>query len=127
MDSQTPLPAEAKEKGWREGRFGLPSGAVVWIAAYWMWTLPSALFWALAEQRNIFLPYLPRFLWSWPGEVWRAIPWLFVILSVAVPCLIVAGARRWPKPAKITRVLAYALIVIIGLIHVLWGGAILSL
>jgi hypothetical protein len=127
MNRETAVPAAPEGKGRPKGSGLPPAGSRPWIAVFWLWTIPSALFWALALGRDVFLPDLPRGLWIWPGEVWRVAPWLFVILNVAIPCLIIVGARRWPKPVKITRPLAYILLTGIALVHILWGGAILSL
>jgi hypothetical protein len=110
----------------RRGAGGLPAGALLWLAALWVWVIPSAWFWGLAESQGILLPHVPHYLWAGPGELWIASPWLFAGVCLALSGGIAAAARRWPGLARETRILAWVVAIASIAIHALWGGAILS-
>jgi len=79
----------------------------------------------MTESRAIVLPHVPRYLWIGPGEIWRAAPWLFVVVGVAVPWIITIASRRWSTGR--TRWPVWMFIVIVLIVHTTWGVAILSL
>ncbi len=128
VDSNTPVsaPTPIVSEDVREGVGWLPPGAFAWLSALWFWVIPSVWFWGLSESQGILLPYVPHYLWVWPGELWQTSPWLFTSVCLVLSGALFAGARRWPRLARRTRVLAVVFASVVAAIHALWGGAIVS-
>ena len=122
VSGPTPIVRQVARQG--AGRFS--PGALAWLSALWIWVIPSASFWALTKSQGILLPHVPRYLWVGPGEIWQASPWLFAGLCLVLSWAIFAGAGRWPRLARETRMLAVVVAIIAVVIHAVWGGAILS-
>jgi hypothetical protein len=107
---------EGRGRRWRRLR---------WVALLSWWMIPSAYLWRLAERADAFLPYLPRYVWGPPGELWRVAPVVFVFVILAATYFVVflsksASPRRWVS------VLGGIGAVLVTAIHLIWGTALLA-
>jgi len=96
------------------------------IALFWMWALPSAFFWDLALRRGALLPYIPRWFWIGPGELWQVAPWLFIVLVLCATFLIAAIAANRKTPGRGVRMAMGLVFALMTLIHLIWGSALLA-
>ena len=99
---------------------------LLWVVLLWGWALPSAFFWGLTQAHQVLLPWIPHYCWIGPGALWQDAPWLFVPMSLLLPGLFAVGARRRPLPLRPARIAGYALLALVLLVHVVWGGVLVG-
>ena len=97
----------------------------LWTFLLIFWFIPSALFWHLALNQQIFLPHIPRYFWLLPGELWQKMPWLFIIFIVVLSVLFIFVVLKYGIHLRKVRFVAYIILALTTCIHLLWGGAIL--
>ncbi len=96
------------------------------ILLLWVWTIPGALFWQKVVAYDIVLPLIPHFAWLLPGKFWQMTPFLliFVLLLFTVLSYIFLGRKF--RPSGFLRGTCYILLILIIIIHFVWGGVLLS-
>lgn len=99
---------------------------VPWLILVWGWALPSAYFWHVTNTHQVLLPAIPNLCWGLPGSLWVGAPWLFVAAALVVPGVLVLSARRGLLLSRRVRAIGYALMGVVALIHLLWGGALVG-
>ena len=91
----------------------------------WVWVVPSAYFWHLADLHGIVLPYLPTIVWAPAGELWELSRAAYVLLLALVPLVI----HRLTGRARADRRLRRVIWVVAGIsipIALVWGRAIVN-
>jgi hypothetical protein len=98
--------------------------ALLLVALLWIWAVPAALLWHWSVSRDALLPYLPRAVWFAPGELWRRWP---PVLAAALILLSGLSLGPWGRARRLGALRPYlvATLLLIVLVHVLWGGALI--
>ncbi len=96
--------------------------ALLLVAAVWAWGGTSAWFWNLAHRRDTVLPYVPRLTWAAPGWLWMRAPVLVVLLLAGATLL----ALRRPARLRAWRAPLVMLLVLVGGVAIVWGGALIA-
>jgi len=94
MDVPKKPPPIQKYQQWSVIRPTLWWDMLLWSFLLWGWAIPSAYFWHLTETHHILLPYIPRYFWKLPGELWQAVPWLFAAFVLIFPLLFAFLVRK---------------------------------
>jgi len=98
------------------------SNLIFFTLLLWGWSIPAAYFWYLAKFNDVVLPYLPRFIWLVPGELWLQAPLLYVILLFLLPLIFYFVLGKKQFSCRSIRVFFIVVVIIIAITHFIWGG-----